>query len=266
MGNKLFTDFYKAFVNLYGAIDSNDAYPIMCRYIPGLKKKDFINDLKERYQGYQTKFQIIKTTINTFIIADIKYSFDDLDRLFSYQGNKPFYVTDSLDEYLRFSNDMYGVFKDENESYLSQIESICLKNKVDENNIDKINKVIFDNIYNWKKFDQKTINRLDKLGLKFHSEIELKSFIDVYYKIHNNTRIRTNRGFTPSELSRSVSNDNSSNPKVELGEEFKNLVLSNEFNPTQFIIRVKNMNLPESVKESLISQMKELLETKKHLA
>ena len=81
---KQYREFYVACVNLYGAIDSDDAFIVLKKYFPDAKKEDFLKDIKTRVDKFTREYTMwtVEKTRNRFIIANEFYDSDALDSLF----------------------------------------------------------------------------------------------------------------------------------------------------------------------------------------
>lgn len=93
---KLFLKIYRALVNLYGAIVTDDAYPIIKKYYPNILKRDLYKDLKKRVNKFTRWYAVYRTTGHNYLIASEFMSFEDVDLLFGEQINKPRYIPDTL--------------------------------------------------------------------------------------------------------------------------------------------------------------------------
>lgn len=197
-----FLKIYKALVNLYGAIVTDDAYPIIKKYYPNILKKDLYKDLKKRVNKFTRWYAVYRTTGHNYLIASEFMSFDDVDCLFGEQMNKPRYVPDTLEEFLRYSEPTYveenGAF-DIAKQYLIDV----LNFEPNKAYIETI--LMVGRIRNGLRL-QDTINAIEK-DYTFKDENDVIEFVRIYQLLNNNTRLIENCGHTPSELFGNVINE-----------------------------------------------------------
>lgn len=196
---KLLDDYAKAAVNLYGIIsldefavifnDQNsehtNADEIFTLLLPIVLKSK--NPWYCFYKGY---------IVHYWAICDFDYA----EYLMKVQADKPRFIP-PIDEFVKF----------ENEYYESQEQESCW-NKLGE----FINKEWSDNIKRYRFFNQlkeipefstgidKISNLLEENGLVFRGEKSMQEFFDRFMEARNNTKLRMNKGYSPSELQKNM--------------------------------------------------------------
>ena len=198
---KHYYQFYIGCIRLYGVIDSDSAFDIFKTYYPKALKKDFLKDIRTR-NGKYTKKYIIWTTYkkNLYLIADDWYDQKDIELIFSLQEDKPFYMPNTLEEFINCSSFEY--WKILNKKYIDDLSSILSKNT--KFKVESTLETIFETIRylsRQSRFEPlgEITNRLIKWGYDFNEQ-ELTSVVALLQEIVNNTKMPCNRGYTPLEL------------------------------------------------------------------
>ena len=206
----LLRQYYLTFVRLYGVIYFDDAHMIIKKYHPSFLKKDLRKDLNPRLFIYGRGYAVAKTKNNKFIIFNPIFTYEDIDRLFLAQGNKPFFVCPNEEEYLKYQDPDY----DDNEELYDKLEKFLLKNGFSKQQAITICYTTKINIATQAKM-QTLADTFESLNIDFGNEEVFADYMGYYQELNNNTRIPSNRGFTPLE----IANHNTS--MVELFKRFK---------------------------------------------
>ncbi len=198
---KHYYQFYIGCIRLYGVIDSDSAFLIFKKYYPESLKKDFLKDIRTR-NGKYTKKYIIWTTYkkNLYLIADDWYNQKDIELIFSLQEDKPFYIPNTLEEFINCSSFEY--WKIFNKKYIDGLSSILSKNT--KFKVESTLETIFETIRYLSRQSHfeplgEITKRLIKWGYDFNEQ-ELTSVVALLQEIVNNTKMPCNRGYTPLEL------------------------------------------------------------------
>ena len=186
--------FYRAFVSLYGAITSDEAYKIIKNYYPKTNKIEFLKDLKSRSRKRTVDYAVYQFAGPNFLIVHDLMTFEQINKMLESHIDKPFYVPESVDDFLKYSdpgyieeNDAFNIlydylkklYKDDKKAYLDATV-IAYQIKVDmriEASVDLI---------------QETY--------QFKDEKDIEDFIKIYSIVNNNTKKQSNSGHSPNEL------------------------------------------------------------------
>ena len=125
MKPKDFRNCYLSFVQLYGAIFSDDASNIIKIYFPDLKKSELINDLRSRCDKLTRGYAIIKAVKGKYVICDELYDYDDLDKLFDRQTDKPFFIPKTYEEFLKYQD--YSFWEEQHKDELDGLQRFLAK-------------------------------------------------------------------------------------------------------------------------------------------
>lgn len=198
---KYYHQFYLACINLYGVIDSNNAFVIFKKYYPSATKKDFLKDIRNRNGKFTKKYTIWTVSKrNVYLIADDSFNEKDIHDTLSFQLDKPFYEPNTIEELINESS--YEYWNITNSGHIKEIASILSIYKEDNKHS------IIETIYDWMRYLSRKqiinplgeiINRLIRWGYIFN-EKELFVVMKSLQKIWNNTKLPCNRGYSPIEL------------------------------------------------------------------
>jgi len=86
--------------------------------------------------------------------------------------------------------------------------------------------------------------------------------IDVYTKLHNNTRLMANRGYTPDELSRKYNPQGALPTSISFGPGIQRLIQSGEMNADELMKGFEAMRIPQDLKSSLITETEKAKQSK----
>lgn len=264
MKPKEFRTIYLAFSNLYGAIYSDDAYLIMKYYFPSLKKKEMYQDMKSRKDKFTRGYEVVGTTDSKYVIKADYLSFDDLDRLFAFQGDKPFYYPETFEEMESYSNSDYW-FTD-NKKTLDMLSDF-LDKRIDVKDETKRAINVIAIIYMIRIYiesidhlnTQQYFDLLEERGVKLKSSKDGIEFMRMFQTLNNNTRHITNRGFTPTELSNLSGPVDPSNIKLTIGPNLRKRLLEEDGAIEEYIDQIKKMDIPNLAKHSLLMEANEIL-------
>lgn len=135
MNKKKLDQYYKTFANLYGVIDSEKAYEIICFYNPSFSKEEFLKDLKCRFkQGENGYYAVIEANEpSVYLICSACFfvdedAFNEIDSLIDEKKLDYYYFEeDTEEEYLKYSEIDYLPFHPMNDSILERISKLIRK-------------------------------------------------------------------------------------------------------------------------------------------
>ena len=260
-----FNKCYKYFAYMFGAIHSDDAYLIMRLYFPSLLKKDMYIDLKERYDKEPRDYQVVKTTNNKYIICQKHYTYEDLDRLFAIQADKPYFFPYSYNDLAYYLNE--DDFMDNNEElikdFLHYLVDHLPSHMSEEEKTEKGIRLIFDlhQVFH-HSIDmmriQEIVDYLEHNKVKFKSEKDINTFMKIYQQFVNNTRTISNRGYTPLELSQFNKDNPEFNKDFDVIEALKDSIRLGDIDLDDAINRIKKLKVPDDDKKAVIKELETL--------
>ena len=262
--NKLTAKQYREFilgcVDLYGVVDSDDAFLILKNYFPSAKKKDFITDLKKRNGRYTKDYEIWSTTRrNCYLICSWGFSEEEMDYIIPQQSNKPFYIPKTYESFLSCSD--FKHWKANNSKIYEKFVKILAKRKGNE--AEKIAEVIFDDIKTLCLLKdaneiEYVLKRLNLWGFDFNNSNELNEIAYYVQSLCNNTRMGINRGHTPNEMVKLSGGINPSNIQMSIGPNMRKMFEDGEMDLKEYLDGIINSDLPENIKKSLIKELTEI--------
>ena len=259
---KQYREFIMGCINLYGVIDSDDAFYILKNYFPNSKKTDFIADLKKRNGKYTKDYEIWSTTRrNCYLICSWGFSEEEMDYIIPQQSDKPFYIPKTYESFLSCSD--FKHWKANNSKIYEKFVKILAKRK--GNDAEEIAEVIFDDIKTLCLIKDANeieyiMKRLNLWGLDFNNSDELNELVYCLQTLINNTRMGINRGHTPNELVKLSGGIDIKNIQMSIGPNMRKMFEDGEMDIKEYLDGIINSDLPENIKKSLV---KELLEIKK---
>ncbi|MBQ3295747.1 MAG: hypothetical protein IJH00_04655 [Erysipelotrichaceae bacterium] len=257
--------FYLTFVNLYGVIFFNDAYEIMKKFYPDLKKNELLKDLKERNEKATRRYVVLRTKDrkNPYIICD-EFLFDeDIDEILYQQHDKPFFVCDDVDEYFKYADSI---------GYNPGFEAMAdfayrkMKNNTDKKEAKVLSELftamICERIHCDFSDPMKTFNELiQKIidALQLENEKEIGEMLQLYMNLQANTKMITNRGYSPLELRKVMPMEDPENLVLQIGENMRNSMMDDDVDIDAIIEDLKrDKDFPEKMRDDLIRQFEEM--------
>lgn len=262
---KEFRTCYLSFVNLYGAIHSDYAFQIMKKYFPSLTKKEMYKDMKSRYEKYTREYEIIKTTDNKYVVKAVYLTYENLDKLFDSQGDKPFFIPETFEELERYSNSSYWL--DDFENIINRFITF-ISRFMESDDEKKTSRRILSLIYTIRIYVEsldildfgKYIDLLDKYKIKIDKEEDIKAYLDYITLFNNYSKHISNRGYSPNELKELIGGVDKENVKLTLGPNIKKRLLEDPGAAEEYLEMIKNSDIPNVAKHSLITEVNEIIE------
>ena len=252
--------FYLAFIYYYGAIYSDDAYKIIKGFYPDFKEETLLNDLKKRVGKMTRQYMVLETDDDRYVISNDLFNDDDLDELFYQQGNKPFFVENDLDRYLdEFGVDLPKEY-DNLQKYLDK--HIKIKDKKMREQLTDIYQLMFFTRIRNSLGGQSEINDMIQEALDLCGIEDLNKANDLIKHImeaYNNTPMITNRGYSPIEMRKKEGPVDLSNLQIQMDDNMKHMMLDGELDAQEMLEQIRNADLPEMMKNSLIEQLEKVI-------
>lgn len=252
------TKFYRTFSNIYGAILSTHAFDIIKLFYPSFAKSQLIQDLKARKNKPTKGYKVISSIKGLYIICRDYYSFDDLDRVFGQHANKPCFVLGPKEKYLAMGKPDYissAVLYKNIYDYFSEPSSDSFASKI----CDKIATLIY--------LDEENTNfesALDELGIS--NTFERSFLLKEIEKIHRNSRLASNNGFTLEELSGNFGG-NKIGVDFSLSDQIKGDILKGKRTIDEVKELIETMSMPDEVKDNVLKELEEFsIELRNHQA
>ena len=245
---RVYTKFYRTFVNLYGAISSLQALDIIKIFYPEVRKSHFIEDLKARCDRQTKGYKIVKATKGVYIICNENFSFDDLDKIFEIHGNKPCYVIGPVDKYLAYSSPTYI-------DNIAPYQGIIDFYKDDTYEEITISEILINLIHKCIMNGDDSISFGDIVEkLEFINPSEIDFLVNQYEYILDHSRLVENNGFTNAELE---GDDDLDAPGMSfsISEDLKEDLLSGRKSVNEVISLINDIEMPSNMKDTLISQI-----------
>ena len=197
---QLINDYCDAAINLYGICSINKIIEI-------INELNNINVTKEEMEYFlSSTFLDIECENGYFyesripILQNSDLFYQNIKFLFESQSSKPYYVP-AKEEFLKYKDLFYF---EKNKEY-NNLHKYIYKKTCNKNLTDMICTKIHQNCSDQMSL-QKTFDDLEEFNVLFDSDEDAQIFIDMIVKLSNNTRLKSNRGHTPLEISKLKSN------------------------------------------------------------
>ena len=255
--------YFDAFANLYEIINFDDAFRIIDKQNPDLITFEQLyefSDLIDREQQYyhiididEMYDDIESTPKNREIVAEHLLSVDDeyYYTMKEMQQGKPIYVP-SKEELLKYEDELYY----EKTPYAVKLEKF-FKNKGihGEELIDlmfeMVLSVVFDDEGIEDAFDSAAMFGIDL------SDNDIDRFGNLYCDFSNNSRMPSNRGYTPKELGKLFPNADAP-VEIIIGDNTKELLRSGKLSSMEYLSGIIESDLPSATKADLFRQVAQI--------
>lgn len=255
MKAKEFRMCYLAFKNLYGAIISDDAFNILKKYYPSLKKSEFNKDLKDRSTKATRNYMVYRTTDRKYLIADQLYDFEDVDTLFDKQTGKDYYIPDNLESFLFYADDMYWF--NENADLIDSMMKFLEKYMSIEDARFLIYKMHIE-ITGASDYVKIVEMFCDNSGIS--DEKTISDFLDYLFVFSNTTRTPANKGKSASEMMDGFDEEGLKNLFACFSENLKNDIYEGKIDPVELKEHIENDLEESSIKESILTKLQEIID------
>jgi preprotein translocase subunit SecA len=193
---KLLLDYAVALTNLNGVIDVEKVVEIYnSQNEPHIEIKDVELLIDEHEEELKRHFVLVEEGL---FVHDSFLDFNEVLELMARKMNKPYYIPNKK-ELLRYTDDEYY----EETIYTKRLYRF-LKKFVKHDNVNSVEDVLFDVIVRCQMEEKlgDIMNYLNQIEVVFDSEKELREALDLIVDVYNHTRLWSNNGFTPNELSK----------------------------------------------------------------
>jgi len=189
--NRFVIDYIHALVRLYGVISYSDVYEIINKQNPGqIGESDYlhiVHQLSQRYWSFDLHD-------NLFMDGSIE-SDEELDELLATTRNKPQYLPPK-EQLLLYKDDQYFEMTPQLEALQSYVSKhLCHDTEMVTYLIDDIQLAC-----SMESSLQDIIFEFERRNIEFQSMDQVNTVVSLITDVMNNTRLWTNRGYTPSEL------------------------------------------------------------------
>ena len=202
MNKKQLTDFYKTCANLYGAIYSDEAFDILKKFFPDFLKRDFIEDLKQRFGVRHKGYKIIKISSKyKYFITHEYCNSGDIDCILEDGKGIPYFIpSDNFEEFIKYSDLKVSAAEEHRAISIYKRNLDKLVPSYTDEQKEQLITMIF--MYDYTKhYLDDLIFLIDEGKLPEIPEdkfADLTNFVD---DIYNNKRLFENRGHTINEIS-----------------------------------------------------------------
>lgn len=259
INQKQYREFYIGCIRLYGVIDTNNAFNVFKHYYPEALKKDFIKDIKSRLYKYTRDYFIWKTRKrDLYLIADEMFAEEDISNIFSLQQNKPFYIPETFDKFIRHSSLSY--WKQINHDLIKPLSKLLSEFKPGK--ADAMIDMIFFHIRDASISSDSNsftdiFHTLSLWGYSFDLE-EMKKIGEILQNLNNNTRLACNKGYTPNELAGMNGPIDIDKVSLTLGPNIIRMLEDGELDIDEYINSIISSDLPPTSKRSILKELKDI--------
>ena len=194
--------FFKVFSNLYGAILDKDAIKIIQKFFPEYTYEEFRSYLKKKIRKPNRSYVIRRWNDQEYVIKG-ELSNKEVRHLFMLQNDKPFFVSDSYEEYKQYV--FYANINKHTNGILRNIAKLCIKyvNYFDEEFAKTLAFALAEDsrTYVLKKIHpQDVLIHLKEVnGIEFSFE-DRSEYLRLYNQLDLETRTQIDRGHTRREI------------------------------------------------------------------
>lgn len=262
---KLLKQYFQAFANLYGICTLQKAMQIINRQNPEQKlTKEQILGFVDNYVG---EWRIVSpdmvysnvpvtTPMHREIVNKVLIYYNDYDgyaAVRSHQSNKDYYIPEKW-ELLKYAQKEYY----EETQYTAAMAHLLDK----KFHVSDWQRKLLEIILNLRLDNYNIQNFIDTLDAEIPGFDIAQDAIDVYTKLHNNTRLMANRGYTPDELSRKYNPQCALPTSISFGPGIQSLIQSGEMNADELVKGFEAMRIPQDLKSSLITETEKAKQSK----
>jgi len=262
---KLLKQYFQAFANLYGICTLQKAMQIINRQNPEQKlTKEQILGFVDNYVGewrivspdmvysnVPVTTPMLREIVNKVLVYYNDY--DGYDAVRSHQSNKDYYIP-AKEELLKYARVEYY----EETQYTAAMAQLLDK----ELHISDWRRKLLEIILNLRLDNYNIQDFIDTLDAEIPGFDIAQNAIDVYTKLHNNTRLMANRGYTPDELSRKYNPQGALPTSISFGPGIQRLIQSGEMNADELMKGFEAMRIPQDLKSSLITETEKAKQSK----
>lgn len=268
---KEYNELFKAISNLYGVIDSDEIHYLLNQYFNKVTKREIVTQLKkilEKPKKYYFVGKIINMPNKFYLINDLLCD-DEIDEIIEGRSDKDLFVPKTKEDLLKYSDESY---MDNKESeYYSQLVKYLSKRNNSKNKEDYAyfyaSSLLLQNRIDSKiDSDNNPFDSLDRMGFFIKDKNDAQKFLNLYMNCANNTRMYSNKGWTPQELLKMTPIADVNEITLGIGDGMKKMFKDQDFDVEDALNNVRNSDLPKGIKESLINEFELILNERKNKA
>ena len=189
--NTLVKDYCRAAINLYGLITIDKFIEIFnSQNETKLNKESFTEIFNSQ------EIEYIKLHEN-YIIAEYILVSEDLsiDKVLANQADKPYFIPEK-ERYLQYSDDYYY----DDSPQLQELKNYIIKNYTKDEEVIKNLLNDIQGLISVEASLDVILESFYKYNIQFKSAKQIKKIVPYVTNVQNNTKLYTNRGYTPNEL------------------------------------------------------------------
>lgn len=261
--------YFNAMANLYGIITLREAFEVISFQDPKLVSEAeflaFAEIARHECEDYlilgdDELYKNVKTgsPLDRKIIDTVLFFRDDeaFDETMQGQSGKPLYVPEK--KRLLLYNDR---------SYCDEIPEVtALRTFLREQlGLSEIREQrIFEDILNSCRYGiddtlGSVLDMLEKYGIAFETETDMRKFGDLFEKFHNTTRMQLNRGHTPNEMFKMYREKGQTTESVSLGPNIRRMIAEGRIDPQEIRREILTTDLPsEGLRIGLLKELAQI--------
>ena len=194
---------------------------------------------------------------------------DEIDEIIEGRSDKDLFVPKTKEDLLKYSDESYMDNK-ESEYYSQLVKYLSKrsnsKNKEDYAYLYASGLLLQNRIDSKIDNDNNPFDSLDKMGFFIKDENDAQKFLNLYMNCANNTRMYSNKGWTPQELIQMTPKVDIDKMTLGIGDGMKKMFRDQDFDVEDALNNVRNSDLPKGIKESLINEFETILQERKNKA
>lgn len=263
--SRLLRKYFNAMANLYGIVTLRKAYEIISEQNPGLvTKEEFLAfaevarheceeyallGLDELYVDGKLKDPLDREIIDMTLIDG---NLDAYHAPMEMQQGKPYYIP-SKKLFIAYADPFFYEPTEHTTEFLKFLETRMRLNTTQANEV-------FENVLygiRYRNADLPQVqDRLTKMGLKFKRDRDLQQFIKLFQPFHNNTRMQSNRGYTPEEMHSLLPPEERIPQSISLGPNIRKALADGSMDAAALRLGILNAELPsEDLRLCLLKEL-----------
>lgn len=188
---------YQSFANLYGAIDSDNAYEFVKEYVTNVSKADFLNDMLVRANNKNDGYVIHKYDVKHFIIYSDIYSLDEVEELIANQKGE-YYQPLNIDEFLSYHKNL--IWYNSNFPVLKECRHV-VREIIHRSNKEEAFILNLKRMINLGRNENEFLLYLESIGIHLEDhEIVVKKLIGLFHELEIYSKKHILKGFSIREI------------------------------------------------------------------
>ena len=268
---KEYNELFKAISNLYGVIDSDEIHYLLNQYFNKVTKREIITQLKKVLEKPKRDYFVGKiiNMPNKFYLINDFLSEEEINDVIDARGGKTLYVPNTKEDLLKYVDKNHMTEK-ENDYYSQLIKYLTKrnnsKNKEDYAYLYASSLLLQNRIDSKIDSNNNPFDALDRMGFFVKDEKDAQKFLNLYMNCANNTRMYSNKGWTPQELLKMTPIADVNEITLGIGDGMKKMFRDQNFDVEDALNQARNSDLPNGIKESLINEFELILNERKNKA